>query len=109
MVVLLFLTLCLLPLWTQSSPAPAPAYTHFFTDDSWAAFEEEVWQEEQASITEAVNAAVESYKISVRDLNQKLDADSRTILFWKITTGVSCGMAAVLGLLFVLSHVIPSF
>jgi hypothetical protein len=35
--------------------------THEFTDAEWAAFEEEVWQAEQAAIKDAVTAAVKPH------------------------------------------------
>jgi hypothetical protein len=87
--VLVFLLILLaLPLYSQSSPKPESVYTHCFTDTEWAAFEEEVWKEEEAAIVEAVNEAVKPYVIVVKK-------QEREIFWWKV--GFWSAVAAAAG------------
>lgn len=76
------------PAFSQSLPKPESVYTHCFTDIEWAAFEEEVWKEEEASIVEAVNEAVKPYMIVVKK-------QDREIFWWKV--GFWSAVAAAAG------------
>jgi hypothetical protein len=83
-ILVFLLILCSSLLYSQSSTKPESVYTHCFTDTEWAAFEEEVWSEEQATVTEAVNAAVEPYKLQVN----VMDREIRWLKIGIITIGV---------------------
>ena len=86
-ILLCLLILLALPLYSQSSPKPASDYTHCFTDIEWAAFEEEVWAEEQRAIKEAIDVAVQPYMAIIRQ-------QDRQLLWWKIGCGAA-GAAAL--------------
>jgi hypothetical protein len=98
------LILSVLPLYSQSSPKPENDYTHCFTDTEWAAFEEEVWQEEQASIVEAVNEAVKPYLISVQELNRELAAMETSRNWWRVGTFAGIGAGLILALVVALAR-----
>jgi len=85
-ILIFLLILCSFPAFSQSSSAPAKSCTHCFTDTEWAAFEEEVWAEEQTAIKEAVDEAVKPYIIEIKK-------QDRQLLIWKIGTGVSLAAA----------------
>lgn len=85
-ILVFLLILCSSLLYSQSSTKPANVYTHCFTDTEWAAFEEEVWAEEKATVTEAVNAAVEPYKLKVNALK----LENTWLKIGVVTIGVFC-------------------
>lgn len=90
-IAILLLILCTSPLFSQSSPKPENAYTHCFTNDEWAAFEEEVWAEEQATVKEAVTAAVEPYVFKLEEKDKQITRLTR----WNTTLGI--GLLVVTG------------
>lgn len=86
MAVLLYLILPMTLLSSQSLPELVNDYTHCFTAIEWAAFEEEVWQEEQAMMLEAANTAIQPYKLEIKKMERK-------ILWWKIGCGAAIAAA----------------
>lgn len=105
--VFLFLILSLSPAFCQPSSAPSSGSMICFTESELEAMEAEAARIMEDAVVEAVNAAVEPYRITVLEMNAELDEKNRAIMFWKITTGVSAGVLAVVSVLFVISRFIP--
>jgi hypothetical protein len=85
--VLVFLVILLaLPLYSQSLPKPDRSWPICFTELEWASLEDQVWQDEQAAILEAVGEAVQPY-IAVVQRQQ------RQLFWWKVGTGAAIATA----------------
>jgi hypothetical protein len=82
-ILIFLLILCSSLAYSQSSPRLAPAYTHCFTDADWAAFEEEIWQEEQASMLEAADEAVKPHLVYEATLKADLAKQERSTKTWR--------------------------
>jgi hypothetical protein len=80
------LILLALPLYSQSLPKPDRSWPICFTELEWASLEDQVWQEEQAAILEAVGEAVQPY-IAVVQRQQ------RQLFWWKVGAGTAGAVA----------------
>lgn len=105
--ILFLLILLATPLFSQSSSAPSSGSMICFTESELDAMEAEAAKIMEEAVVEAVNSAVAPYRIVVLNMQSELDAKSRTILFWKITTGVGAGLAVVFAVLLAVSHLMP--
>ncbi|MDD5375742.1 hypothetical protein [Acidithiobacillus sp.] len=105
--VVLLLILLVIPVSSQRLSAAENEWPICFDESSWADLERQVQEELRATALEAAEEAVKPHLAYEAELKAKLDADSRTILFWQITTGVSAGMAVFFAVLLAVGSLVP--
>ncbi|MDD5547162.1 MAG: hypothetical protein PHO67_08435 [Candidatus Omnitrophica bacterium] len=106
-VIILLLILLTTPVFSQQSSGEENGWPICFDESSWADLERQVQEELAATALEAAEEAVKPHLAYEAELQAKLDADSRTILFWQITTGVSAGLALFFAVLLAVGSMIP--
>lgn len=104
----LLLLLAMIPLYAQSSSAANSEYVRCFTQSEYATFEAQVQKVMEETAIEVAEAAVAPHLEYEAKLQREIDAKSRQILFWKITTGAGVGMALFFAILLAISHVVPA-
>lgn len=104
MTAFLLLILFNFPAFSQQSSALSSDSMICFTDAELEAMEVEAAQIMEDAVVEAVNAAVEPYRIVVQNMNADLEAMETSRNWWRVGSFAGFGVGLILAFLVVLAH-----